>query len=204
MTATDSLIGQAEWMGRLLAAFGGDVKGWEWTGDVAEDPNCQGTCACGHKGLRYLFTWKKDGVSNPVITGSVCVNNVPGISPEQLARIQAEIARRDQVEREAAAKARNAAKAEKVKLVAEEIRQLLKPWRECAEDKAAGRWLNLESYNLARTYHDWSAALRHGLRLKSVAGQLRSLTATRDALRKRLNLPPVESVPAAPVVAPAA
>src|SRR5262245_35532096 len=105
---TERLEGQADWMGRLLAAFGGDVTGWEWTGEVQEqDPKGMGgtPCACGQQGLRYLYPWKKEGVARTVITGSVCVHNVPGISPAQLARIEAELARREQTEREAAAKA---------------------------------------------------------------------------------------------------
>lgn len=85
---TETQAADLQHTARLLAAFAGSVDGWEWDGCMAEqDPHGFGAvpCACGQVGLRFLFTWVKDGKS--VITGSTCVEKVPGISGASMGRI---------------------------------------------------------------------------------------------------------------------
>jgi hypothetical protein len=187
--ASGRLQGQADWMGRLLAAFGGDPSGWEWTGEVREqDPAAMGGvhCACGQHGLRYLFPWRKAGIAAEVITGSVCVNQVPGLSADQLQRLQAEVERRLAAEREAKTAKRRASKVEEVRVVADEIRAQLQ--RVIALDARYHRREKLEpeQWNLAQAYHGYSADLAAGLRLKSPHGKLQRLIRLRDRLAKRL------------------
>lgn len=98
---------------RLLAAFGGSCAGWTWDGRVMEqDPAApDGTrCACGHQGLRWLFPWRHaDRPGTEIITGSMCVEQVPDLDGASVAGIQAAatraLARATAAEREAADRA---------------------------------------------------------------------------------------------------
>lgn len=176
-------------MGRLLAAFGGDPSGWEWTGEVREqDPSAIGgvRCACGQQGLRYLFPWRKVGVIGEIITGSVCVNNVPGLSAAQLERVQAEVERRLVAERAAKAAVRKADKAAQVLELVAEIRAMLQ--RVLALDERYHRRepMEPEQWMLAQAYDSYSYRLREALKLKTESGKLGRLIPMRDRLSARL------------------
>ena len=65
---------------RLLSAMHGVPSEWEWDGNIIEDKD--GKCACGHK-IRWCFPLvHTKGQFEPIVVGSVCVENAPGISPQ--------------------------------------------------------------------------------------------------------------------------
>ncbi len=186
MATTDRLAGEAEWMGRLLDAFGGDPTGWEWTGEVREqDPSSPAgvRCACGQHGLRFLFPWRRPGQDGEVITGSVCVDQVPGLSAEQLQRIRSEVERREGEERRAASARRRADGDEEARAMAEEVRRQLE--RVLALD-ARYKELAPEQRLLVRDYSGYHDRLVAARKLKTPSGKLARLTPMRDALSQRL------------------
>jgi hypothetical protein len=178
---------------RLMDAFGHHPEQWEWTGDIAEGDPTKDHCACGHN-IKWLFPWRhKDGSPGLVITGSVCVENVPGISPGTVERMKARIKEMEERRKEDVKKARAAS--EKAEVVAaeaeyEEARQAvfgrallqLKQRRE----RGATGWMDPELYSEAsaiRWYNEKHAAARN---LKSANGQAKRIRGLAAMLRKLL------------------
>jgi hypothetical protein len=181
----DGMTGQEEWIARLLAAFGGDLAGWTWTGEIRTDDARASICACGQHGLRYLFPWRKEG-HEEVITGSVCVVNLPGLAGEQVDRVKTELARRAEVDRELKAEAREGERFQTALQLAEEIRRIwprvyeLEIRRGCGEDLTAGE------LQLVRRHHDIHEDFRTAIRLRTPAGRIRSLLKLKAELLRGL------------------
>lgn len=182
------MTGEGEWLARLLVAFGGDLAGWAWTGEVREDPECRGTCACGHTGLRYLFPWRKDGAGE-VITGSVCVYNLPGIAPDQVARVRVEVERREDMERQEQAAVRLAQRTESAETMAEEIRRLWPRVYELEARQRRGEALPPEAARLLRQEHDLHEDFRSAIRLRTPQGRIKKLATVRRAILRGLGEP---------------
>jgi len=183
MGSTDVTVeraaGNVAHLERLLAAFGGSLAGWTLDPEVSEqNGNDLGavSCACGHRPLRYLFTWRKAG--RVVITGSVCVETAPGITQELLQAMAAGLAR---------LKEQQAAERARARLVAQdaEVALLLTNLDAAIEQKlgpACRRWYGGD-YAPPRVYaarwrrRNCRAEMARAQRLKTKAGCLRVLRA---------------------------
>ena len=182
MVATTRSEAKAQYLERLLSALGGSAQGWEWTGEMTEqDPTALGAspCACGHRGLRYLFHWQhQDG--RKLITGSTCVETVPGISETSLEAIQARLEQLRIEKREAERKARDASKnAEVVTLSAALLADIEKRWG-YTKDLTYGYWLAPSDYRAKTEYRRWVHAVKRVAKLKTPGHQLRSLKQVRQ------------------------
>lgn len=162
----------------LLAAFGGDPAGWEWTGEVAEqDPAAPGAtpCACGHTGLKYLFPWKHPAHAREVVTGSVCVDAVPGLSPVSVAAMRAAMERIVAKRRAAIAAAKKAGKEAQVAALRAEVEAaILRRYGSNMEAVKVG-YVSSGAFSSAREGYRLMGLVRSACRLKSVAGQMRRL-----------------------------
>ena len=119
---------------RRLSAVLGNGAEWEYRGECMELQHATGKCACGHCGLKYLFTIRHpDGRACEV--GSSCIVSYPGVSPALADRLEADIARLEAERRERERKAREAAKRE-------DVQRLLREWSEAeyAIDQAVADW----------------------------------------------------------------
>jgi len=174
---------------RLMDAFGHHPEEWEWTGDMAEGDPTRDHCACGHN-IRWLFPWKrKDGKGGLVITGSVCVENVPGISPDTIERMRAAIAEMEERRKEDARKSREA-------LAKEDAAAADKEWHEVYEARYGGVRREIEEHGYgylpqslyserSRMLYDKNAHYR-ALRLKSSKVMAKRLRGLSDGMRKEL------------------
>ena len=79
----------AERLARVL----GNGRDWSYRGECFDLGWPSGICACGHTGLRYLFTLHHADGLRTVKVGSVCVENFPGISGHLAATLAAEVTR---------------------------------------------------------------------------------------------------------------
>jgi hypothetical protein len=179
-TNTDTIVENLEHAARLLQAFGGETSGWEWTGEMFEqDPSALGAqpCACGHQGLRYLFPWKHPDHDRTVITGSKCVETVPGLSGASIAGILAALDKRikelAKAKREAAAKIKKAAEAEEVAKLREECEQLFndRGYRALINLRREGHYLDGVDYNRFQSGIRFRECMGEAARLKSAKGQ---------------------------------
>lgn len=177
--------GQEEWIARLLAAFGGDLTGWAWTGEVRIDSDRRSSCACGQHGLRFLFPWRKEGAKE-VITGSVCVVNLPGISPDQLARVRVEVALRAQVDREMKAEALEAERLGTARALLDELRDLWERVYQMEARRTRGEALQPAQARLLNRAHDLHDAVRTANRLRSLPGRIRKLLSVKAELVRGL------------------
>jgi hypothetical protein len=84
----------AERLARVL----GDGAQWEYRGECTDLQRPCGRCACGHEGLRYLFTLHHKLTERTVIVGSVCVETYHGISGQVVAALAAEVDRLQRAE----------------------------------------------------------------------------------------------------------
>lgn len=169
----------ADWMGTLLRAFGGNVEGWEWTGETIDLKKPEGRCACGHEGCRYLYPWEHKGrPGQQVITGSTCVENVPGISESSLAAIRAGVEAQRKAAAEAKRKASEVVKQDAIAACRERVAAVWRtncerllsgalPWSEQRRLDPSGE----RAYRCRRQLSD----IRHAATLKSPAGQLNAL-----------------------------
>lgn len=194
------VLGAVEHAQQLLAAFGGDTSGWAWTEEVIEqDPQGLGgtPCACGHVGLRWLFPWEHPKhPGKRVITGSVCVENVEGLSPTSVAALQARAARLI-AERQADKRKQEAAR--RVAAVTELRAQVLAaintcfpcapPYFAAIEAGRAASWKipyprfedqSPEEQRAIRGHQSLTWAVAQAGKLKSASGQRKRLDAIRD------------------------
>ncbi len=129
---------------RNLARVLGNGAEWEYSGDCTDLGAPTGKCACGHMGLRYLFTLNHpDG--RKAVVGSVCVGNYPGISPALADRLAAEVERLQAAAREAQRQAIEASQSSVVQA-------LMRQWSaaEYQTDQAVADWHNRNQW--ARWY----------------------------------------------------
>jgi hypothetical protein len=119
---------------RLAAALG-DGSRWEYRDECTELPQATGRCACGHHGLRLLFTLHNIDDGRTAIVGRVCVTQYHGITPDTLQAIQADA---DRLETAAAERARAARETAKQADVAAAVAELSAV--EYAIDAAVQNW----------------------------------------------------------------
>lgn len=139
---------------RRLAAALGNGADWSFDGEMAEDPACQGRCACGHEGLRFLFTLThKANPARREIVGSSCVLSYPGISPEVVEGMERAL----DAAKERAAEARRKCKAA---TDAAEVQALISEWSaiEWACDRGVAAWNARHSF---RDFQPRAVYLRH-------------------------------------------
>jgi hypothetical protein len=126
MSKVEQLAGRVDHIERLLTAFGGSIEGWSFNGKTGEqDPSGLGAvaCACGHRPIRQLFFWEKDGQCD-VVTGCVCVENVPGLDPSSVERLHAKIVQLKAEKAEAERRAKEASAAAEVQALLVEFHQI--------------------------------------------------------------------------------
>lgn len=184
----ERLTSKAAHVERLLSALGGTGEGWTYTGDVLEqDPSSPGArpCACGHTGIRWLFPFtREDGAR--VLTGSVCVDTVPGLRPGTLDAMQGALKAHLAARREAARKAREATKAAEVQALVAEVDAAIEErfgaiLRECAETRG---WLSERLYRGQQDARFWKGERVRALRLKSSNGQATRLRGVLAGVRR--------------------
>lgn len=175
---SDRIVSNLEHSARLLQAFGGNTAGWEWTGEMFEqDPFALGAqpCACGHQGLRYLFPWKHPDHSRTVITGSSCVETVPGLSGASIEGILLAVDKRvkelARAKREAAAKVRRAAESEEVVRLREECLARFEDHGYRAELLLKSQGYYVENWNRYKSAVRFRECLNEAARMKSAKGQ---------------------------------
>lgn len=165
----------------LLDAFGGSVEGWEFRGKTGEqNPNDPGAvpCACGHRPIRQLFFWEKEGHCE-VVTGCVCVENVPGLDPASVDRIRATIEQLKAEKAEAERQAKAIAETAEVKALLDDFRQLYRlRFRQLisyCERNGTGGWLPPDLY-ADRCAASWFRAKKaSALNLTTRRGQISRL-----------------------------
>lgn len=122
---------------RLAAALGNGAE-WEYRGELAEDTTCSGKCACGHEGLRFLFTIHHAATpGRSLVVGSSCVETFPGVNAAMVAAMVADLEALRAKAREAAKRAKAATGAAEVAAMVARYSDLL--W-DC--DRAAAAWLS--------------------------------------------------------------
>lgn len=96
-----------------LAEVLGNGAEWEYRGECNDLGQPSGKCCCGHHGIRFEFALHHpDG--RGVIVGSTCVTTFQGISPDVVARIQADVERLEAEARERIAAAKRAAQDQQI------------------------------------------------------------------------------------------
>ena len=70
MIKTDS----STWAKQLNAALLHRPSDWTFTGATEERKECDGNCACGHCGLKFLFQLQDKVTQKTVWVGSVCID----------------------------------------------------------------------------------------------------------------------------------
>jgi hypothetical protein len=124
-----------------LAAVLGDGSEWDYRGECLELVRPTGTCACTHRGLRFLFTIHRERDGASAIVGSTCITTYAGISPALVKRLQADAERLQAEADELELRARSAANHP-------EVAALLRQWSraEYAIDQAAADWLEANAW----------------------------------------------------------
>ena len=84
---------------RRLASVLGNGQHWEYRGECIDLGHCSGRCACGHEGLRFLFTIHHKTAGKSVVVGSTCIATYPGISPALADRLEQECERLEEIAR---------------------------------------------------------------------------------------------------------
>lgn len=131
------LEGQRDYAARLAAVLGNGAD-WEFRDEVAEDSGCQGRCACGHQGLRWLFTIRHRTEPRVAVVGSSCILTYSGVNAEMVAGIEAAMAKIEERLAEARKKAAAANREARVLAALTEWSDLL--WQ---IDVVAAEWLRL-------------------------------------------------------------
>jgi len=111
--------GAEQWSRQLFLAIG-DGSEWDYRGECCDLQRPEGKCACGHQGLRYLFTIHRARDGKTAKIGSTCINHFSGISAALVDGITADRERLEKAaaERIKAAKA-TAANQQNAELLAE-------------------------------------------------------------------------------------
>lgn len=141
-----------------LAAVLGDGSRWEYRDECTELPQATGRCACGHHGLRLLFTIHNIDDGRTAIVGRVCVTQYHGITPDTLRAIQAHAERLEAAAAERSRQARELANQNAVAAVVAEWSAV-----EYAVDAAVQSWRAAHPCQRWEPYHVYrrpSAGLR--------------------------------------------
>jgi hypothetical protein len=164
----------------LLAAFGGDVQGWEYVEmvDAGEGVTMSlnpPRCPCGHA-IRFICKWEhKDG--RKAHTGNVCVDTIPELGTEIFSTIKEDTKKLQKIEADKKREIKKAA--EMVEINALRIQVLTE------NDKFYG--INIDSYNKRKGWIDneaywkeqnWLAVCRKvkgSMTMKSVSGKRKRL-----------------------------
>jgi hypothetical protein len=147
MTTATQARNRCHYARRLSAALG-DGSRWEFRGECTELPRADGRCACGHHGLRYLFTLHHKDDGRTAIVGTVCVTQYAGITPATLAAVEAAA---DRLEAAAADRARAAREAARADAVAAAMAELTAA--HYAIDEACQAWRDLHPGQSWAPYH---------------------------------------------------
>jgi len=171
---------------RLLAAMGGSPEGWSFTGDVVEGDPEKSRCACGHP-IRWEFQWKhEDG--RTLVTGSVCVENLPLIDRMIVEAMRAALVKAIQVREEAARKARAASLDAEVDALRTELRGLIEEkfgWAIRSAEAIGSAWIPHDVYSALRTSEYYRCELRRSRTLKTPRGQAECIRSAIRAFRTR-------------------
>jgi hypothetical protein len=147
MTTATQARSRCHYVERLAAVLG-DGSRWEYRGECAELPRATGRCACGHHGLRFLFTLHNIDDGRTAIVGRVCVTTYAGITPATLEAVRADADRLEAAEAERARVARDAAKQEAAAAAIAELSAI-----EYAIDAAVQAWRDSHPANRWEPYH---------------------------------------------------
>jgi hypothetical protein len=152
--AANAAASRGAYAARLAAALG-DGRLWEYRDECHDLGAPTGRCACGHTGLRFLFTLHHTETNQTVAVGSSCIVSYPGITPEAAARLQADAARMDAAIAEAKRNAREKARDEA-------ITGLLERWSaaEWQADERAAAWIGQYAPAEAYTRGPYRASYR--------------------------------------------
>jgi len=147
MTTATQARNRCHYAERLAAALG-DGSRWEYRDECMELSQATGRCACGHHGLRLLFTLHNIDDGRTAIVGRVCVTQYHGITPDTLQAIQAHA---DRLETAAAKRARAARETAKQADVAAAVAELSAV--EYAIDAAVESWRDSHIGQRWEPYH---------------------------------------------------
>lgn len=143
MATAEQIRNQSIYAERLSAVLG-DGSRWEYRDECTDLGHPTGKCACGHNGLRYLFTLHNVDDGRTAVVGSVCVFGYAGITPEVVASLRESA---DRMEAAAAERVAKSKAALKDAANAEQISALVAEWSaiEYAADVAAQYWRDSHS-----------------------------------------------------------
>lgn len=178
---TTPRIGHAQ---RLLDAMGGSPEGWEYTGEILEGDPAKTKCACGHP-IRWLFIWEHIASNRKLITGSVCVENLPGITESYIEAMRQDLETAIAAKKAAARKAKEAAAQEEVTRLREETLAKIDRvygWAMRNHEAAQGSWLPGGTYAALQDRRYYKARVQSAGKLKTGRGQINRLKETREAL----------------------
>lgn len=182
-TRTAQRIGHAT---KLLAAMGGSPEGWDYTGEILEGDPARDKCACGHP-IRWLFIWENTTQIHrrTLITGSVCVENLPGITAASIEAMKADLEGALAAKKAAAKKAREAAAQEEVTALREATLAKIERtygWAIRWRDENPGEWLASGTYRAIINARDYRGLVRKAGKLKTARGQINRLQSIGEAL----------------------
>jgi hypothetical protein len=141
--------GRAARYAAQLAFVLGDGREWDYLGECEELEHATGKCACGHHGLRFLFTIHHTKSKRTAIVGSSCIETYSGITPETVARITADLDRLQNAARLRIAQAKNAARSERVQSLLKELSDLEYDCdRACAAWRQSHQWERYEPHDV--------------------------------------------------------
>ena len=147
MTTATQARNRCHYAERLAAALG-DGSRWEYRDECTELAQATGRCACGHHGLRLLFTLHNIDDGRTAIVGRVCVTQYHGITPDTLQAIQAHADRLEAAAAERARAARETAKQADVAAAVAELSDV-----EYAIDAAVESWRDSHIGQRWEPYH---------------------------------------------------
>lgn len=190
------LASQAAHIQRLLDKFGNPQE-WEFTGEVTEHPagplGPTMQCSCGH-GITEAFWWKRKDdpeAKKKLPTGCVCVEQLPGIQPGELAKLQAEIKRLEAKRAEARKKSKAAADTDLVQACLRKVTETFDArCRRVEERRAEGQWLPPEDYTKLEDCRDARGEVAKAAKLKTPAAQIKAMS--RSVHRLTSATPPAE------------
>lgn len=174
---------------KLLAAMGGSPEGWEYTGTILEGDPARDKCACGHP-IRWLFIWENAAQSRTLITGSVCVENLPEITAASIEAMKADLESAIAIKKAAAKKAREAAG--QVEVAALREATLAKIDRVYAgaiqnEKDARGEWLSSGTWEALRDRRIYRYSISSAGKLKTARGQINRIKEVSESLDREGN-----------------
>jgi hypothetical protein len=184
----ETKAGNAHHAAKLLRAFGGSMDGWHYTGQVRDLGSAGGYCCCGHP-IRWAFDWQHDD-GRTLVTGSTCVETAPGLSPDLLERMAADLEALRAKIRADKAKAKRAAQEEEVRALRERLTQELAPLAfKRTWDTPRGGWEDYGTYSERCELWRFKRALNAAGNLKTPKGQLKRLQKLEAQCNRMIGLP---------------